>query len=214
MAKEKMMHQDYDTISKKVIPNYKGLMKLLAMQIKPSDKKILELGIGTGNLAKEIIKKNPNIVYTGIDIKKEYLDIAKQKLKKSIQFIEGDILKKEFIKRSDVIISSLVIHHFSNKELKFLFNKIKTSLKNKGRFIVLEIIRGKDKNEAEKFENNWFDFMILNGVHENLAKKIIKEDTKIKTKKQILDIMKKAGFRFSITYEKDNLLAYIAEARK
>lgn len=212
---KKMIYKNYDELTIKVIPDYKRLIKLLAKQTQKENQKVLELGIGTGNLAREIINQSYEIEYVGIDSNKDYLTITKNKLRKKISLIKGDIMNIDFGNQYDTVISSLTLHHFNQKKLKTLYAKIKNVLNSTGRFVNLELIKGENIKEIQKLQNDWYNFMTRNGLDENFTKKIIKEDHEISTKNMILKNLRDVGFTdILVLYEQDNLFTFSAGVKK
>lgn len=106
------------------------------------DKKVLEIGIGTGRIA---VKVAPFcMTLTGIDISPKTIERAKENLKeyKNISFICDDFNDYQFMGTFDVIYSSLTMMHFRNKMQ--VVTKIDTLL-NEGGIFCLSI----DKDQSE-----------------------------------------------------------------
>ena len=106
------------------------------------NKKVLEIGIGTGRIA---VKVAPFcMTLTGIDISPKTIERAKENLKehKNISFICDDFSDYQFAGTFDVIYSSLTMMHFRDK--KQVVTKIDTLL-NKDGIFCLSI----DKNQSE-----------------------------------------------------------------
>ncbi len=106
------------------------------------NKKVLEIGIGTGRIA---VKVAPFcMTLTGIDISPKTIERAKENLKehKNISFICDDFSDYQFTGTFDVIYSSLTMMHFRDK--KQVVTKIDTLL-NKDGIFCLSI----DKNQSE-----------------------------------------------------------------
>ena len=142
---------------------------------KQNPKNILDIGFGTGILAKKLYDDGYNIY--GIDFSNEMLKKAKQKMPNAelLQFDFTDGLPKEFEqKHFDVILSTYVIHHIDDEAKKLYILKLLKSLNPKGILIFgdvafetekdMEAARKKDYEEwddeeyyliAERF-NLWF----------------------------------------------------------
>ena len=142
---------------------------------KQNPKNILDIGFGTGILAKKLYDDGYNIY--GIDFSNEMLKKAKQKMPNAelLQFDFTDGLPKEFEqKQFDVILSTYVIHHIDDEAKKLYILKLLKSLNPKGILIFgdvafetekdMEAARKKDYEEwddeeyyliAERF-NLWF----------------------------------------------------------
>jgi len=97
----------------------KGLKSLLANKNSIS---ICEIGCGGGDNLHAIAnwgKKNKiTIQCTGIDIKQECIDYAKEQWKHSpAKWIVSDYIKVVLEEKPDIIFSSLFCHHFTDEEL-------------------------------------------------------------------------------------------------
>ena len=106
------------------------------------NKKVLEIGIGTGRLAVRVAPHCRKL--TGIDISPKTVERAKENLKeyKNISFICDDFNVHEFCETFDIIYSSLTMMHFKQKAQ--VIAKIDTLLNDNGIFCV-----SLDKNESE-----------------------------------------------------------------
>lgn len=107
-----------------------------------SSKSVLEIGVGTGRLARRVAPFCRE--FCGIDISSKTIERAKENLTEysNVSLICGDFAEIEFDRNFDVIYSSLTFMHFEDKVR--IIAKIADALNNKGRF-VLSI----DKNQTE-----------------------------------------------------------------
>lgn len=127
----------------------------LIKEVRAKDK-ILDLGCGNGLLVPEFIKKDA--FYTGVDISKELIKIARKKYPNTI-FKVGDVTKKlPFKDKSlDWVFSFAVMHHLPNKKVRVKFlQEIKRVLKVGGKAIIV----------------NWNLFNELNSKRYNVTEKI------------------------------------------
>ena len=106
------------------------------------DKRVLEIGVGTGRLAKRVAPLCK--VFTGVDISSKTIERAKRNLTEleNIELHCADFIKCVFECSFDVIYSSLTFMHIKNKQEAL--DKIATLLDKNGRF-VLSI----DKNQSK-----------------------------------------------------------------
>lgn len=162
-------YKDYDKLIRNLIPNYEAMHKKVVSLINfPKDKKIdiLDLGIGTGKTALDLLKKFPNVHIEGIDISKNMIEQGKIRLKGYSNKINFEFLNMiNFISKPlkfDVCVSVLSIHHLNLKEKQKLFSKIFDSLKEKGIFVIGDIINFDTKKETEEKEQEWKSFLIKN----------------------------------------------------
>ena len=103
-------------------------------QAVPKFGKIIDLGCGEGAVARYLARaKTRNVI--GVDKDKKRLQNSNQK---NLEFILADI-RNYSLKDADAIIISDVLHHLNYKDQKKLLNKIASSLKKDGIFIIKEI---------------------------------------------------------------------------
>jgi len=143
---------------------------------------IVELGIGTGRIAIEIVKRlNKKMI--GVDNSKEMLDICQLHISKNkllennIILIEQDILK--FNKKSKFIIMPFrtIGHFLSMESKKQLFRQVYNNLKKNGIFIFDHYILDKkwaiknNQKYIKMYQNS--DFTIFDKYDFDFNKKIL-----------------------------------------
>ena len=109
------------------------------------DKKVLEIGLGTGRVAVKVAPFCERL--TGIDISPKTIERAKENLKnyRNIDFICDDFSAYDFGGTFDVIYSSLTMMHFKNKEQ--VISKVATLLNVNGIFCL----------SIDKSQNSYID---------------------------------------------------------
>ena len=143
------------------------------------NKRILEVGCSTGNVAREIIDMDNNSYY-GVDISKEYIDIASKSSPKG-NFFQMDARKLDFDNEFfDIVMLSSVLHHVDNNVGKNCFKEIHRVLKNDGVVIISEPIvnhksllsiilckldRGHFIRTTEEYKNLFNNFIIKTANH-------------------------------------------------
>jgi 2-polyprenyl-3-methyl-5-hydroxy-6-metoxy-1,4-benzoquinol methylase len=97
---------------------------------------ICEIGCGGGDNLKAISKiKNTAFTFTGIDLKKECIDFAKEQYATlNANWLASDYSKTIFKSKPDIIFSSLFCHHFTEGQLVFMLQWMKVN-STKGFFI-------------------------------------------------------------------------------
>ena len=126
---------------KEFMNKWDGQIFIDALQL-DKNKKVLEIGLGTGRIAVKVAPYCKRL--TGIDISPKTIQRAKENLKacSNISFVNADFVSYEFKEKFDVIYSSLTMMHFENK--KQVIFKVVSLLKANGIFC-LSI----DKNQSE-----------------------------------------------------------------
>ena len=85
-----------------------GFWKNKILEQLSNEKTVLDLACGTGILTKQIAEKLPHAKITGVDITKNYLEKAKEKLNsyQNISFVNQDAEKLDLGKKYDCITAS------------------------------------------------------------------------------------------------------------
>jgi putative AdoMet-dependent methyltransferase len=99
---------------------------------------VLDIGVGTGNLASRFIEKGINII--GIDTSREMVTICKQKYP-DMELRIGDFLKIPLPAQSvALIVSSYAFHHLTLTEKHESVLEMRRVLKPKGRVVIADLM--------------------------------------------------------------------------
>lgn len=136
----------YDEQRRKFIPcfdDFYGILVSVA-SVNTENPKILDIGAGTGLLSAFLMKRYPKASFTLIDISEKMLDIAKDRFRGNlnVEFIVADYSKISFIKKYDMVVSALSIHHLEDKEKKDIYKKSYSLLKQNGIIINADQVYG------------------------------------------------------------------------
>ncbi len=119
--------------------DYKVIANEFKDHLNSKNKKILEIGCSTGNIAREIIDMDNNSYY-GVDISKEYIEVANKSTIKG-KFFQMDARELDFSNESfDIVMLSSVLHHIDDDTGKNCFKEIHRVLKKDGVVIISEPI--------------------------------------------------------------------------
>jgi tRNA (cmo5U34)-methyltransferase len=124
---------EYDRQIRTFIPDYDEILEEAAAAIERNMRMIVELGIGTGELAARSLSRAPRAQIVGIDLDPEILDIAKKRLRgRAVTFIEGN-LERIVLPRCDAVVASFALHHIRTEEVKrLLYERVFASLRQNG----------------------------------------------------------------------------------
>ncbi len=136
---------DFDTGMRQLFPSYDEMLEAVARCVPSTSRRILELGCGTGELSKKILKRCPNAQIIALDYSPRMIEFARKKMAEAgyqqWSGIEADFgewannpEKLEIGTEFDACVSSLAIHHLSNEMKAKLFQRIGKSLKSGGCF--------------------------------------------------------------------------------
>ncbi len=150
-SKKQEVEEMFDNIS----GNYDFLNRLLSLRIdtlwrknivesiaQSNAQKVLDVATGTGDLAIEIAKSNPDVEIIGYDLSQKMLDVGKEKIQKlglseQISMQKGDAENIPFADNSfDVITVAFGVRNFENLEKGL--SEMHRVLKPKGTLYILE----------------------------------------------------------------------------
>lgn len=149
--------------------HYRGAQqgKILAMMIDVSKvKTMLDVGGGSAAFSMEIVKKNPAIKATVLDLPhvipltRKYVDDAG--LLGNFHFIEGDYHTRDFESSYDLILLSAIIHINSLEENKRLVKNCADSLNENGMVIISDFIM--DDDRTKPYHGAMFSINMLVGT--------------------------------------------------
>ncbi|MEN9908909.1 MAG: hypothetical protein RLZZ540_2058 [Bacteroidota bacterium] len=125
------MAEIYDAMYQSFIDYNKEYTFYNKLLQKSNPKSILEIGSGTGNLAKHFIKNKQN--YTGLDYSKSMIGIS-QKRNPDCNFIQGDMRDFNLEEKVDAIIitSRSTSYLISNNDINDTFNCLHNNLNTDG----------------------------------------------------------------------------------
>lgn len=188
--------------------------KIIPLLGKVKNKKILDLGCGTGRYSIALAKKGA--IVTAIDFSKEMLAVAKINAKKAkikIKFKQFD-LKKSFPEgKYDVILSMLVFGHF--KDITPMLKKISTALKSNGiciistfhpqkqggKFILVQSL-GLDARKYSQSKKEYFDAIKRTGlILDNFLEIKFSKRAILKAKKDGVDLKPYSNKPFLMTFK-------------
>lgn len=138
----------------KIYKNYELILQSvydLVEELNRKNSKILEIGVGTGNLASKFLNNNYEIV--GIDQSIEMLSVAKEKYPR-LKVRLGEFLKIPYDNKSfDIIISTYAFHHLNESEKCIAIEEILRVLKDNGVIIIGDLMF-ESKDSEEKILKN------------------------------------------------------------
>ena len=196
------MARDFEKVKRKVIPGYRDIEKCILPYLPFTQSRkiaVLELGTGTGALARDLLQYYPRANYTGIDFSSTMLELASHRLKKCdrrVTLHKADLNRIKIAGRYDLIISLFTIHHIINK--KGLFKHLYTLLKPGGCFLYGDALVSKNKRLEKCFIENWKDFMAQSGLSKRKRERVIEDHRQYDHPEPLetqLHYLKTAGFK-------------------
>ncbi len=137
-------HWDPDTyleLMREEVPDYEHLQDRAAAATGSGARRVLELGIGTGETARRVLARHPTASLLGLDASREMLDQARRALPQDrvelrVARLEDPLPDGRF----DVVISALAIHHLDGDGKARLFQRAAGVLSPAGRLVVADVV--------------------------------------------------------------------------
>ena len=122
------------------IPGYEDLQAEAARATEGvRARRILELGVGTGETARRVLERHPGAHLTGIDVSPEMLEEARGHLPGAdlrVARLEDPLPAGPF----DLVVSTLAVHHLDAAGKADLFGRIAAVLVPGGRFVLADVV--------------------------------------------------------------------------
>ena len=122
----------YDAIHR----HYSRDSELITSIAKRAGDPVLELAAGTGRLAQLILDLGYN--YTGLDLSREFIDVAREKYGKKATFVVGDMQEFDLSKQFNFIFIGFnsFLHNLTDQEVNRCLNCVWNHLTKDGLFLV------------------------------------------------------------------------------
>ncbi len=135
------MPDRYLELMRSELPRYEELQERVA---RGSDgieaRRILDLGIGTGETARRVLQLHPDAELVGVDASPEMLAAARNELAGDhdlrVARLEDELPDGPF----DLVISALAVHHLDGAGKRDLFARVAAVLRPGGRFVLGDVI--------------------------------------------------------------------------
>lgn len=171
--------REFDRIIVTLIPYYTQMVESLVLAIpfeSAAPVKVLDLGCGTGTVAKRVVERFPNAEVSCLDMAENMIAMAQQKLAAypQVSFIVGDFNVIEGDESYDVVVSSLALHHLAtDADKRQFYHRINSSLRSGGVFYNADVVLGTSSFLQQVYMQQWRAFMSRNISLEEIERKWI-----------------------------------------
>jgi tRNA (cmo5U34)-methyltransferase len=169
--------QDFDRIILQLIPGYARMVEALVAAL-PFESSapihIIDLGCGTGTVAKAVLEAFPNAHVTCLDLAENMIAMARAKLARlpNVSYVVGDFAS--FDGAYDAVVSSLALHHLVTDEDKMRFyRRIFACLLPGGAFYNGDVVLGSGAHLQAVYMRQWRAFMRRSISDEEIERKWI-----------------------------------------
>ncbi|ADZ82054.1 class I SAM-dependent methyltransferase [Cellulosilyticum lentocellum] len=157
---------------------------------------VLDVGCGTGSLLYEILDRKPQVKAVGVDFSEEMLKVARDKLPKRVELIQGDAEAIPFEnKRFDVVVGSDILRYTTNPQL--MIREMYRVLKVGGKIVLCDFCTASSLRAVKN---------LFNPLSKDGGLRIYAED-------EVKEFLSKSGFDF-VNYTKVTGNTFIATGDK
>lgn len=151
---------------------------------------ILIIGGGSGEILKQLSKKNTTLTITYIEASKKMLLLAQQNVAfhQPVRFIHSDTLTNLQSQKFDFVVCNFIFDHFSKKKLNYLLNDLIPLLKIESKLIYTDFSAYDSQKWWQKSVYNLmrgFIFITCKGIRSynfNIPSEIIKSGFEVERK--------------------------------
>ena len=204
------------------LPEYDRVLGLAVKALEPfcaskETVSVLDLGAGTGNLSRRILRAFKHSRVTLVDFSQNMLDEVPNVLAafqgryevRQVDFWESEFSNGQF----DAVVSSFALHHGRGDRIyQSLYQKINRWLKSPGVFICCDVVDGDTPDLAARNMDGWRHYLtgrISQERIERMFSNYTREDSPISLRKH-LSFLTEAGFgKADILWKRFNFAAYV-----
>jgi tRNA (cmo5U34)-methyltransferase len=132
------------------VPDYDSLQsQLVAASAGVQARTILELGTGTGETARRLLRAHPAARLVGVDSSEQMLAAARRELDpRRVELRLGRIEDPLPAGRFDLVVSALAVHHLEGEAKAELFARVGDALEPGGRFVLADCVVPESPDDA------------------------------------------------------------------
>jgi SAM-dependent methyltransferase len=160
----------YEDLVRRVIPEYDQQPAMIAQTVReacPRDiARILELGSGTGSLARFLLEWFPGARLTALDVSPVMLAECRRALAPfgdRAQVVEADLATADLGLGYDAVVSRLAIHHLRDLQKQKLFRRTFDALAPGGVLVNGDMVAGETQAESAALLDEWRRYMRARG---------------------------------------------------
>lgn len=202
----KLALEEYDAAIRRFIPGYEEMLRRAAREVlKGAPRRVLDLGAGTGALARELLRRSDTVVVEALDLDPEMLALARSRLREwsdRVRYREGSFDAE--LPHADAITASLALHHLPTLEAKrAVFRRIHRALPPGGLFANADVTMPPGHPERGAAYQSWAQHLGLHGIPVGAAfghfREWSAEDTYLPVEEE-LSALESVGFRARVVW--------------
>lgn len=203
----KLALEEYDAAIRRFIPGYEEMLRRAAEEVLKRDpRRVLDLGAGTGALARELLRRSDTVLVEALDLDPEMLALARSRLREwsdRVRYREGSFDAE--LPHADAITASLALHHLPTLEAKgAVFRRIHRALPPGGLFANADVTMPAEHTERGAAYQSWAQHLARHGIPVDGAfghfREWSGEDTYLSVEEEVA-ALESVGFRARVTWQ-------------
>lgn len=156
---------EFDQIILRLIPYYREMVEALVFALpfgEDAPIRVLDLGCGTGTVAKRVLERFPSATVTCLDFSAKMIDMAKLKLAgySRTEYTVADFRDLSWRKSFDAAVSSLALHHLvTDEEKRDFYGRVRAGLEPGGCFYNADVVLASSPKVQDLYLQKWKEFM-------------------------------------------------------
>ena len=139
--------EGYVDLMRSELPAYDELQEQVARASEGiAPRRILELGVGTGETARRVLAVHSDAKLVGIDASAEMLAVAREAVGGDLRVgrLEDELPRGRF----DLVVSALAVHHLDAEGKRDLFRRVAARVRPGGRFVLGDVVTPERPEDA------------------------------------------------------------------
>jgi tRNA (cmo5U34)-methyltransferase len=203
---------EYDMRIRTFIPNYEEMLGVAAAAVPRRARRIVDLGTGTGALAKECLQRARGARLLGIDADGEILKLAERRLGRRGRLLCGSFTATS-LPACDAVVASFALHHIrARRDKSKLYSRIRAALRPQGVFISVDCQPAANKSLARKQHEEWKTHLSSSYTPKQAATLLnswAQEDTYVPLEAE-LDLLRGSGLAAEVLWRKGAFAVILA----
>jgi trans-aconitate methyltransferase len=204
----------YDATIATLIPHYRDLLEAAAAAVDalaPASPAVVDLGTGSGALAKRILEVRPKARLTGIDADAAMLALAARRLGGKIETVQ-DNFERARIPRADIVSASFALHHVETGRRKgALYRRAFAALRRGGMLVSADCFLASSAKLQVRNREAWREHLqraYTRKKAEHFLRTWAKEDVYFTLDRE-LELLSEAGFSTEVPWRKDSFAVVV-----
>jgi tRNA (cmo5U34)-methyltransferase len=210
--------RDYDRMIRTFIPDYEVMLDEAASALRLVRRRapvVVELGIGSGALARRCVAVAPRARIIGFDLDADILALARKRLGPRLTASSGDFFNTA-LPRCDVVTASFALHHIRTRARKAaMYRRCFRALRPGGLFVTADCCLATDPRQRGRDRAAWrahLEQYYRPKRAEGFLRAWAKEDVYFSLEDEI-DLLERAGFRVDVRWRRRSFAVLVGIKR-